>query len=96
MDSAVTELLGVYECNYFRDTDFPRYSRESREQSSQISVSIMLQFFSEWTEDERVRTKMSSLSMDNVPNYVSSYFTKWNPYIIEYVSTIGNQICPSE
>ena len=25
MDSAVAEFLGVYECNYFGDTDFPKY-----------------------------------------------------------------------
>jgi hypothetical protein len=56
----------------------------------------MLHFFNEWTEDERVRTKMSSLSMDNVPDYVSLYFTKWSANIIEYVSTIGNQICLSD
>jgi hypothetical protein len=30
--------------------------------------------------------------MDNVPSYVYSYFTKWSANIIEYVSTIGNQI----
>ena len=53
----------------------------------------MLHFFSEWTDDEHVSTKMSSLSM-NI--YVSAYFTKWNAYIIEYVSTIGNQICLSD
>jgi hypothetical protein len=34
--------------------------------------------------------------MDNVPSYVSSYFTKWSANVIEYVSTIGNQICLSD
>ena len=34
--------------------------------------------------------------MDNVPSYVSSYFTKWSANIIEHVSTIGNQICLSD
>ena len=90
MDSAVAEFLSVYECNYFRDTDFPKYH------FSQGGFNPMLHFFSEWTEDERVRTKMSSLSMDNVPDYVSLYFTKWSANIIEYVSTIGNQICLSD
>ncbi len=52
-------------------------------------------FFGGWAKDECVKTKMSSLSMDNVPDYVSSYFTKWSANIIEYVSTIGNQICLS-
>jgi hypothetical protein len=90
MDSAVAEFLGVYECNYFWDTDFPKYH------FSQGGFNPMLHFFNEWTEDERVRTKMSSLSMDNVPDYVSLYFTKWSANIIEYVSTIGNQICLSD
>jgi hypothetical protein len=53
----------------------------------------MLHVFGEWSKDDRVITKMSSLSMNK---YVSAYFTKWNAYIIEYVSTIGNQICLSE
>ena len=56
----------------------------------------MLHFFGEWIEDELVSTKMRSLSMDNVPDKVSSYFTKWSANIIEYVSTIGNQICLSD
>ena len=56
----------------------------------------MLHFFGEWSKDDRVCTKMSSLSMDNVPSYVSSYFTKWSANIIKYVSTIGNQICLSD
>jgi hypothetical protein len=34
--------------------------------------------------------------MDNVPSFVSSYFTKWSANIIEHVSTIGNQICLSD
>ena len=34
--------------------------------------------------------------MDNVPDYVSSYFTKWSANIIQYVSTIGNQIYLSD
>ena len=56
----------------------------------------MLHFFGEWSKDERESTKMSSLTMDDVPSYVSSYFTKWSANIIEYVSTIGNQICLSD
>ena len=53
----------------------------------------MLHFFGEWSKDERESTKMSSLSLNN---YVSAYFTKWNAYVIEFVSTIGNQICFSD
>jgi len=84
LDSAVTEFVGVDEYSNFWDTDFPRIHFRQGE------FNRMLHFFSEWTEDERVSTKMSSLSMNN---YVSAYFTKWNAYIIEYVSTIDNQIC---
>jgi hypothetical protein len=34
--------------------------------------------------------------MDNVHDYVSSFFRKWSANIIEYVSTIGNQISLSD
>jgi hypothetical protein len=90
MDSAVAGFLGVHECSYFRDTDFPKYHFRKGD------FNPMLQFFGEWSKDERISTKMSSLSMDNVPSYVSSYFTKWSANIIEYLSTIGNQICLSD
>ena len=43
MDSAVAEFLGVYECSYFRETDFPRYNF-LQGGSNPISVSIMLHF----------------------------------------------------
>ena len=87
MDSAVAEFLSVYECSYFRDTDFPKYHFRRG------GFNPMLHVFGEWSKDEPVSTKLSSLSLNN---HVSAYITKWNAYIIEYVSTIGNQICPSE
>jgi hypothetical protein len=87
MDSAVAKFVGVDECSYFRDTDFPKFHFHKGD------FNPMLHFFGEWSKDERVSTKMSSLSMENVPSYVSSYFTRWSANIIEYVSTIGNQIC---
>jgi len=90
MDSAVAEFLGVLECSYFRDTDFPKF------RFCNGDFNPMLHFFGEWSKEERESTKMSSLTMDDVPNYVSSYFTKWSANIIEYVSTIGNQICLSD
>jgi hypothetical protein len=68
MDFAVAEFLGVYECSYFCDSDFPRYIK-----GELSGVKIILQFFGEWTKDERINTKMSLLSMDNLPKYVSSY-----------------------
>jgi hypothetical protein len=89
-DSAVAEFVGVHECSYFRDTDFPKFHL------SQEGFNPMPHFFGEWSKDERESTKMSSLSMDNVPSYVSSYFTKWSANIIEYLSTLGNQICLSD
>jgi len=85
LDSAVAEFLGVYEWSYFCETDFLRYHFQG-------GFNSMLHFFGEWTEDERVSTKMSSLSMDNVHNYVSSCFTKWSTNIIKHVSTNDNQI----
>ena len=90
MDSAVAKFAGVDECRYFRDTDFPKYHFRQGESNP------MLHFFGEWSKDERASTKMTSLSMVIVSNYVSAYFTKWNAYIIEYVSTIGNQISLSD
>jgi hypothetical protein len=91
MDSAVAEFLGVHECSYFRDTDFPKFHFRKGD------FNPMLRFFGEWSKDERVSTKMSSLSMDNVPSFlVLSYFTKWSANIIEHVRTIGNQICLSD
>ena len=56
MDSAVAEFLGVYECSYFRDTDFPKYH------FGQGRFNPMLHFFGEWSKDDHVCTKMSSLS----------------------------------
>ncbi len=52
MDSAVAEFLGVYECNYFRDTDFPKYHFR------QGGFNPMLHFFGVWSKDECVSTKM--------------------------------------
>ncbi len=90
MDSAVTEFLGVHECSYFRDTEFLNYHFRKGD------FNPMLHFFGELSKDECISRKMSSLSMDNVPSYVSSYFTKWSANIIEHVSTIGNQMCLSD
>jgi hypothetical protein len=50
----------------------------------------MTQYFGRWTEDERISTKMSSLSMDNILKYISSYFVKWSANIAEYVSTMND------
>ena len=93
-EGATAHQLGVIECSYFRDTDFPQLHFSKKFRIGDFN--LMLQFFGEWSKDERISTKMSSLSMDNVPSYVSSYFTKWSANIIEYVSTIGNQICLSD
>jgi hypothetical protein len=83
MDSAVAEFLGVHECSYFQETDFPNFYFRKRE------FNPMLCFFSGWSKDECVSTKMSSLSLNK---HVSAYITKWGANIIKYVSTIGNQI----
>jgi len=90
MDSAVAKFLGVDECSYFRDTDFPKFHFCNGD------FNPMLRFLGKWSKDERESTKMSSLTMDDVPSYVSSYFTNWSDNTIEHVSTIGNQICLSD
>ena len=58
----------------------------------------MVQCFGEWSKDERIITKMSALSMDKVPEYVSSYFTQRSANIIEHVNVSTNdiQICLSD
>jgi hypothetical protein len=62
-----------------------------------MAFNNMTQYFGRWTEDEHISTKMSSLSMDNIPEYISSYFTKWSANIAEYVSTMNDiQICASD
>jgi hypothetical protein len=41
----------------------------------------MVNFFGEWTREEREVTKMSMLSIDQIPKSVFSYYTKWSDYI---------------
>jgi hypothetical protein len=84
MDSAVTEFLGVEKkCTYFQDTDFPKLHFGSGE------FNPMLAFFHEWTPEDRVITKLSSITLSK---FLTAYLSKWNGKIIKYLNSIGNQI----
>jgi hypothetical protein len=84
MDSAVTEFLGVEKkCTYFQDTDFTKLH------SGRGNSNPMLDFFGEWTPEDRVTTKLSSITLSK---YLTTYLSNWNGEIIKYLNSIGNQI----
>ena len=84
MESAVTEFLGVEKkCTYFQDTDFTKLHFSSGE------FNPMLDFFGEWTPEDRVTTKLSSITLSK---YLTTYLSNWNGEIIKYLNSIGNQI----
>ena len=57
----------------------------------------MVNFFGEWTREEREVTKMSMLSIDQIPKSVFSYYTKWSDYIAKEASCrCGFQISVSD
>jgi hypothetical protein len=49
----------------------------------------MLEFFHEWTPEDRVITKLSSITLSE---FLTDYLSKWNDKIIKYLNSIGNQI----
>jgi uncharacterized protein YlxP (DUF503 family) len=84
MDSAVTEFLGVEKkCTYFQDTDFTQLHFGRSESNP------MLDFFGEWTPEDRVTTKLSSITLSK---FLTAYLSNWNGEIIKYLNSIGNQI----
>jgi hypothetical protein len=84
MDSAVTKFLGVEKkCTYYQDTDFHKLHFGSGE------FNPMLDFFHEWTPEDRVTTKLSSITLSE---FLTAYLSKWNGEIIKYLNSIGNQI----
>jgi hypothetical protein len=59
--------------------------------------NTMLSFFREWTREEREVTKLASLSTDQIPKSVFSYYTKWSDYIAQDASCrCGFQISVSD
>jgi hypothetical protein len=50
------------------------------------TIDAMVNFFGEWTREEREVTKMSLLSIDQIPKSVFSYYTKWSDYIAQDAS----------
>jgi hypothetical protein len=84
MDSAVTKFLGVEKkCTYFQDTDFPKLHFDSGK------FNPMLHFFHEWTPEDRVISKLSSITLSE---FLTAYLSKWNGKIIKYLNSTGNQI----
>ena len=84
MESAVTKFLGVEKkCTYFQDTEFTKLHFGSGESNP------MLDFFSEWTPEDRVTTKLSSITLSK---FLTTYLSNWNGEIIKYLNSIGNQI----
>ena len=84
MDSAVTKFLGVEKkCTYFQDTDFTKLHFGSGE------FNPMLEFFREWTPEDRVITKLSSITLSK---FLTAYLSNWNGEIIKYLNSIGNKI----
>jgi hypothetical protein len=49
----------------------------------------MLEFFREWTPEDRVITKLSSITLSK---FLNTYLSNWNGKIIKYLNSIGNQI----
>jgi hypothetical protein len=49
----------------------------------------MLEFFHEWTPEDRVITTLSSITLNE---FLTAYLSKWNGKIIKYLNSIGNQI----
>jgi len=84
MDLAVTEFLGVEKkCTYFQDADFTKlhFSRGDN--------NPMLEFFHEWTPEDRVTTKLSDITLSK---FLTTYLSNWNGEIVKYVNSIGNRI----
>jgi hypothetical protein len=60
-------------------------------------VNKMVHFFGEWTREEREVTKLASLSIDEIPKSVFSYYTKWRDFIARDASRrCGFQIIVSD
>ena len=57
----------------------------------------MVNFSCRWTQEDREVTKMSLLSIDQIPKSVFSYYTKWSDYIAKDASCrCGFQISVSD
>ena len=48
----------------------------------------MVRFSRKWTREEREGLKLSSLSTDEIPKSVFSYFTKWSDFIAKDASCL--------
>ena len=60
-------------------------------------VNKMVHLFGEWTREEREVTKLASLSIDEIPKSVFSYYTKWRDFIARDASRrCGFQIIVSD
>ncbi len=50
------------------------------------AVNAIVRFSIKWTREERNVLKLSSLSTDEIPKSVFSYYTKWSDFIVRYAS----------
>ena len=58
--------------------------------TSAVANSIQcLIFFGEWTPEDRVITKLSSITLSK---FLTAYLSNWNGEIIKYLNSIGNKI----
>jgi hypothetical protein len=61
------------------------------------AINAMVPFFRRWTREEREEIKLSSLSTDEIPKSVYSYFTNWSENIAKEASCrCGFQIIVSD
>ena len=61
------------------------------------AINAMVPFFRRWTREEREEIKLSSLSTDEIPKSVYSYFTNWSENIAKDASCrCGFQISVSD
>jgi hypothetical protein len=83
MDLAVTEFLGVEKkCTYFQDADFTKLHFDRGD-------NPMIEFFREWTCEDRVITKLSSITLSK---FLTTFLSNWNDEIIKYLNKRGDQI----
>ena len=91
--SAVAEFVGVDECSYFWETDFPRYgtAEDPLVLALRYNVLVIGQKMNDHHKDECTVNGQR-------PEYVSSYFAQRSANIIEHVNVSTNdiQICLSD
>jgi hypothetical protein len=74
-----------------------KYNRAKIVKREKKAKNAMLRFFDEWTREKREEIKLSSLSTDEIPKSVYSYFRNWSESIAKDASfRCGFQIIVSD